>query len=99
MEAAINNADGRKHAPILEADGQRRSAFLRAHGYAESLELDDKAAEGIDQKTMTLQYFDPLKELGQGEETRFIFPMGFTSMRVGFTGGNKKKPANIPRIR
>ncbi|MEN8242912.1 MAG: SPFH domain-containing protein [Chloroflexota bacterium] len=90
MEAAINIADGQKQAAILEADGQRQSAILRAQGYAESLELIFKAAEGIDQKTMTLQYFDTLKELGQGDATKFIFPMEFTSMMEGFIGGKKK---------
>jgi regulator of protease activity HflC (stomatin/prohibitin superfamily) len=89
-EAAINIADGQKQAAILEADGQRQSAILRAKGYAESLELIFKAAAAIDQKTMTLQYFDTLKELGQGEATKFIFPMEFTSMMESFIDGKKK---------
>jgi regulator of protease activity HflC (stomatin/prohibitin superfamily) len=83
-EASINIADGKKQAAILEADGQRQSAILRAQGYAESLELIFKAAEGIDEKTMTLQYFDALKEMGQGASTKFIFPMEFTSMLKDF---------------
>ena len=90
MEAAINIADGRKQEAVFEAEGQHQSAILRVHGNIESLELINKAAEGIDQKTMTLQYFDTLKELGQGEVTKFILPIEYTSMLDGFIGGIKK---------
>jgi regulator of protease activity HflC (stomatin/prohibitin superfamily) len=83
-EASINIADGKKQAAVLEADGQRQSAILKAQGYAEALQLIFKAAEGIDEKTMTLQYFDALKEMGQGASTKFIFPMEFTSMLDDF---------------
>jgi len=87
-EAAINIADGKKQATILEAEGDRQSAILRAEGYSESLRLIFKAAEGIDQKTMTLQYFETLKGLGQGDSTKFIFPLEFTSMLENFVGGS-----------
>ncbi len=88
-EAAINIADGKKQAAILEAEGQRQSAILRAQGYAESLELIFKAAAGIDQKTMTLQYFEALKEIGKGASTKYIFPMEFTSLLEGFIGAQR----------
>jgi regulator of protease activity HflC (stomatin/prohibitin superfamily) len=87
-EAAINIADGKKQAAILEAEGDRQSSILRAEGYSESLRLIFKAAEGIDQKTMTLQYFETLKGLGKTEATKFIFPMEFTSMLENFIGGS-----------
>ncbi len=83
-EASINIADGKKQAAILEAEGQKQSAILRAEGYAEALERIFKAAEGIDQKTMTLQYFEALKEMGKGASTKFIFPLEFTSMMGDF---------------
>jgi regulator of protease activity HflC (stomatin/prohibitin superfamily) len=83
-EASINIADGRKQAAILEAEGQKQSAILRAEGYAEALQRIFQAAEGIDQKTMTLQYFEALKDLGKGESTKFIFPLEFTSMMGDF---------------
>ncbi|MFN2144927.1 MAG: SPFH domain-containing protein [Anaerolineales bacterium] len=83
-EASINIADGKKQAAVLEADGQRQSAILRAQGYAEALQLIFKAAEDIDEKTMTLQYFEALKEMGKGASTKFIFPMEFTSMLGDF---------------
>jgi regulator of protease activity HflC (stomatin/prohibitin superfamily) len=83
-EASINIADGKKQAAILEAEGQKQSAILRAEGYAEALERIFTAAEGIDQKTMTLQYFEALKEMGKGPSTKFIFPLEFTSMMGDF---------------
>ncbi|MBN2045036.1 MAG: SPFH/Band 7/PHB domain protein [Anaerolineales bacterium] len=83
-EASINIADGKKQAAILEAEGLRQSAILNAEGYAEALQLVFKAAEDIDQKTMTLQYFETLKKLGQGASTKFIFPLEFTSMMGDF---------------
>jgi len=89
-EASINIADGKKQAAILEAEGMKQSAILRAEGYAEALERIFKAAEGIDHKTMTLQYFDTLKELGAGASTKYIFPMEFTSLLEGFIRGDKQ---------
>jgi hypothetical protein len=35
---------------------------------------------------MSLQYFETLKELGEGAATKFIFPMEFTSMLQSFVG-------------
>jgi regulator of protease activity HflC (stomatin/prohibitin superfamily) len=93
-EAAINIADGKKRAAILEAEGDKQAAILRAEGYKEALQRIFEAAQGIDQKTMTLQYFETLKDLGEGPSTKFIFPMEFTSMLSNFIGGSlpeKKK--------
>ncbi|TFH36589.1 MAG: SPFH/Band 7/PHB domain protein [Anaerolineales bacterium] len=94
-EAAVNVADGEKQAAILRADGDRQSNILRAEGDRESqllraegfsaaLEKIFGVAQGIDQKTMTLQYFETLKGLGQSPSTKFIFPMEFTSMLDSF---------------
>ncbi len=102
-EAAINVADGEKQSNILRAEGQKQSnilvaegerqaQLLRAEGYAMALEKIYAAAQTIDQKTMTLQYFDTLKTLGAGASTKFIFPMEFTSMISKFMqGGDGKK--------
>lgn len=79
-DAAINVADGQKKAAILEAEGSRQAAILRAEGFAQALHTIFEAAQGIDQKTMTLQYFETLKALGAGASTKFIFPLEFTSM-------------------
>lgn len=95
QEAAINRAEGTKQAAVLQADGERQanilraegdkqSQALRAEGYSVALEKIFGAAKMIDQKTMTLQYFETLKSLGAGASTKYIFPMEFTSMIENF---------------
>jgi regulator of protease activity HflC (stomatin/prohibitin superfamily) len=101
-EAAINVADGEKQSNILRAEGQRQSnilvaegerqaQLLRAEGFAMALEKIFAAAQLVDQKTMTLQYFETLKTLGGGASTKFIFPLEFTSMISNFMKGEQKE--------
>jgi len=89
-QSAILRAEGSKQSAILESEGQQRAQELKAQGYARALEHIFAAAKTIDQKTMTLQYFDTLKSLGQGESTKYIFPMEFTSMLENFVKGDNK---------
>ena len=42
------------------------------------------AAQNIDSKTLSLQYFDTLKQLGASDSTKFIFPMEFTNLLSPF---------------
>jgi regulator of protease activity HflC (stomatin/prohibitin superfamily) len=88
-QAAILQAEGLKQSAILEAEGQKQAQVLKADGFSVALEKIFKAAKTIDQKTMTLQYFETLKNLGQGSSTKFIFPMEFTSMIENFTKAKK----------
>ena len=101
-EAAVNVAEGEKQSNILRAEGQKQSAILaaegeksaqllRAEGFAKALEQIFNAAKGIDQKTMTLQYFETLKSLGMSPSTKYIFPMEFTSLLDNFLGKEAKK--------
>jgi len=64
---------------------------LRAEGFAKALEAIFNAAKTVDQKTMTLQYFDTLKTIGASPSTKYIFPMEFTSMLSGFLDRNGKE--------
>jgi len=89
-EAAINVAEGEKQAAILKAEGQKQAKILEAEGYSLALEKIFSAAKAIDQKTMTLQYFDTLKNLGNSPATKYIFPMEFTSMIENFVKGKDK---------
>jgi regulator of protease activity HflC (stomatin/prohibitin superfamily) len=88
-QSAILKAEAQKQAAILESEGQRKAQELKAQGYAKALEHIFASAKAIDQKTMTLQYFDTLKSLGQGEATKYIFPMEFTSLIENFVKGDK----------
>ena len=84
-QSAILKAEGQKTSAILEAEGQKMAQELKAAGYAAALANIFASAKNIDQKTMTLQYFDALKELGKGASTKYIFPMEFTSLLENFT--------------
>ncbi|HSO26573.1 MAG TPA: stomatin-like protein, partial [Anaerolineales bacterium] len=101
-EAAVNVAEGEKQASILRAEGARQSAILsaegerqaqvlRAEGFSEALQRIFAVAETDDPKTMTLQYFETLKELGASPSTKYIFPMEFTSMLSNFVSSRENK--------
>jgi regulator of protease activity HflC (stomatin/prohibitin superfamily) len=83
-QAAILKADGDKQANILRAEGDRQAQLLRAEGFAAALDKIYSIANTIDQKTMTLQYFETLKDMGASPATKFIFPMEFTSLLENF---------------
>jgi regulator of protease activity HflC (stomatin/prohibitin superfamily) len=87
-QAAILKAEGEKQANILVAEGEREAQLLRAEGFASALDKIYGIAQTVDQKTMTLQYFDTLKEMGTSAATKFIFPMEFTSLLEDFRKGD-----------
>jgi regulator of protease activity HflC (stomatin/prohibitin superfamily) len=89
-QAAILRAEGSKQSAILEAEGSRESQLLRAEGYAAALQRIFSVAQDIDQKTMTLQYFETLNKIGANPATKYIFPMEFTSMIQNFVKGQKE---------
>jgi regulator of protease activity HflC (stomatin/prohibitin superfamily) len=84
--SAILVAEGEKQSAILKAEGDRQAAVLRAEGFALALEKIFGAAKQVDAKTMVLQYFDALKQIGAGPSTKFIFPLEFMSMLKPLTG-------------
>jgi len=91
-QAAILKAEGERQAEILTAEGDQQAAILRADGFATALDRVYSVAQNVDGKTMSLQYFDTLKELGSSESTKFIFPLEFTNFLKPFTdlaGGGK----------
>jgi len=91
-QSAILRAEGSKQAAILEAEGQQQAQQLKAQGFASALSEIYASAQNVDQKTMTLQYFDTLKAIGTSPSTKYIFPLEFTSMLDSFINnkdGNK----------
>ncbi|MHB1356557.1 MAG: SPFH domain-containing protein [Anaerolineae bacterium] len=79
-EAAILAAEGQRQASIKVAEGEREAIALRAQGTALGLDEVFKIARGIDSKTLTLQYLDVLRALGQGQATKFIIPTEFVNL-------------------
>lgn len=90
-QSNILRAEGQKQSAILQAEGERQAQLLRAEGFAQALEAIFNAAKSVDQKTMTLQYFETLKSIGASPSTKYIFPMEFTSMLDNFLGKDVKK--------
>lgn len=88
-QASILRAEGQKQAAILQAEGERQAQILRAEGFSQALERIFAVAQSVDQKTMTLQYFETLKALGASPATKYIFPMEFTSMLENFVKGRE----------
>jgi regulator of protease activity HflC (stomatin/prohibitin superfamily) len=89
-QSNILKAEGEKQAAILRAEGEKSAQLLRAEGYQKALEAIFAAAKDIDQKTMTLQYFETLKSMAASPSTKYIFPMEFTSLISDFVNKNKK---------
>jgi len=91
-QAAILEAEGDRQAVILRAEGEQQAQLLRAQGFSSALDNINQVANSVDAKTMSLQYFETLKELGNSPSTKWIFPMEFTSMLSGFLGmGNSNR--------
>jgi regulator of protease activity HflC (stomatin/prohibitin superfamily) len=99
-EAAVNVADGEKQANILEAEGARQAnilraegdreaQLLRAEGYSAALDKIFSIAQTVDQKTMTLQYFETLKTMGASASTKYIFPLEFSQFIERFMKGEE----------
>ena len=89
--AAILTAEGSRQAEILNAEGDQQAAVLRAQGFSEALERINAVASKADGRTMSLQYFETLKSLGESPSTKWIFPMEFTSMLGNFLGMGSNK--------
>ena len=84
-QAAITVAEGNKQSAILNAEGDRQAAILRAEGFALALTRIFESAQGVDSKTMSLQYLEALKQIGQSPSTKFVIPMEFTKLLSGIT--------------
>ena len=84
-QAAILRAEGEKRAAILTAEGAREAQLLRAEGFARGLGKIFEIAQTVDTKTMTLQYFDTMRTIGESASTKYIFPMEFTRFLENLT--------------
>ena len=94
-QAAILEAEGERQAVILRAEGEQQAQLLRAQGFSSALDNINQVANTVDPKTMSLQYFETLKGLGDSPSTKWIFPMEFTSMLSGFLSmGNSTQQDN-----
>ena len=79
-QSAILRAEGEKQANVLRAEGDKQSQALRAQGYATALEAIFGAAQGVDDKTMQLQYLEALKALAASDSKTWIVPMELSEL-------------------
>ena len=92
---AITVAEGDRQSKILSAEGDRQAEILKAEGHAKALENIFAAAKLVDDKTISLQYLETLKVMGQGASTKYIFPMEFADFlkpiaeRIGRANASK----------
>ncbi|HUT73503.1 MAG TPA: SPFH domain-containing protein [Armatimonadota bacterium] len=78
--AAITVAEGERQAIILRAEGERQARILAAEGYAQALQKIFEVAKGLESNTMSLQYLETLRALGQSPATKFVLPLEFTRL-------------------
>ena len=79
-QAEILRAEGNRQAEILTAEGDQQASVLRAEGFSTALDRIHQVASDVDTNTISLQYFETLKEMGKGSATKFVFPMEFTNL-------------------
>jgi regulator of protease activity HflC (stomatin/prohibitin superfamily) len=97
-QAAVTVAEGEKQAAILSAEGDRQAAILRAEGFSLALSKIFDVAKTVDANTMSLQYLDALKQIGNSPATKFVVPMELTSLLSRVVGlaessfGDGEKP-------
>ncbi len=74
---AITVAEGDRQSKILAAEGERQAKILEAEGYSQALEKIFAAARHVDDKTISLQYLEALKGIGESPSAKYIVPMEF----------------------
>jgi len=63
-----------------EAEWLRQATVIDADAKAQALKLLYEIANLIDDKTLNLKYFEMLRDLGQGEATKYIFPLELVNL-------------------
>jgi regulator of protease activity HflC (stomatin/prohibitin superfamily) len=96
-QASITVAEGQKQSAILSAEGERQAAILRAEGFSLALQRIFDTAKGVDANTLTLQYFEVLKQIGASPSTKFVLPMELSGLAAGITGAVDRAVADPGR--
>ncbi len=94
-QAAILSAEGERQSDILRAEGERQAEILGAEGFSLALDKIFAVAKNIDANTLSLQYFETLKSIGESPATKYVFPLEFTNFLRPFasmvSGQDKKE--------
>jgi regulator of protease activity HflC (stomatin/prohibitin superfamily) len=95
--SAVLNAEGAKQSAILTAEGERQAAILRAEGFALALRTINESAMGADQKTMSLQYLEALKQIGASPASKIVVPMELSALVSGIVAVADQAKDNGPQ--
>lgn len=79
-KSAILEAEGRRQSMILEAEGKRLATILESQGNAQKLRIMSVGAASMDSKAMTVMSMDTLKAVGEGQSSKFFFPIELTKL-------------------
>ncbi|NPB02927.1 MAG: SPFH/Band 7/PHB domain protein [Thermotogae bacterium] len=105
-ESQIKKAEGQKQAQILQAEGKRQAQILEAEGKAKAIRLVAEAERDRilyifnaiketqpTHEVITIQYFEALKKLADGQATKIFFPVELSKLAssLGLAGDLLKK--------
>ena len=79
-QSAILQAEGARQSTILRAEGERQARILQAEGFSLALDTINAVARRVDAQTMSLQYLDAFKQIGQSDSTTLVIPMELVAM-------------------
>jgi len=93
-QSTILRAEGERQSDILVAEGQKQAEVLRAEGHSSALDKISQVAKNLESNTMSLQYFETLRDIGAGESTKYVIPLELTNLLKPFT---KNLPENLQK--
>ena len=84
-KSRILEAEGLRQSMILEAEGKRLAVILEGQGDAQRLRIMSVGAAALDSKAMSVLSMETLKAVGEGESTKFFFPLELTKLVEGIS--------------
>jgi regulator of protease activity HflC (stomatin/prohibitin superfamily) len=84
-KSRILEAEGLRQSMILEAEGKRLAVILEGQGDAQRLRIMAVGAAALDSKAMSVLSMETLKAVGEGESTKFFFPIELTKLVDGIS--------------
>ncbi|MEC7416058.1 MAG: SPFH domain-containing protein, partial [Candidatus Thermoplasmatota archaeon] len=82
-QSRILAAEGVRQAKVLEAQGSRSETILEKQGEAQGLRITAMGASALDSKALTVLSLDALKNIGEGQSTKFVLPFEITKLFEG----------------
>ena len=84
-KSRILEAEGLRQSMILEAEGKRLAVILEGQGDAQRLRIMSVGAAALDSKAMSVLSMETLKSVGEGQSTKFFFPLELTKLVDGIS--------------